>query len=202
MHARVTALDCLRRAFDHASRAARWQVEGLTDDEYFWEPATPCWSVRRRTETDWPHVWGRGAFVVEDVGPGPDAIGEPPRVTTIAWRVAHLAAWLDVYRTWIGGSPDRLPLDEFDIPADAAGAVAWLEGAQSSFRKEIDDLEQRDLDRVLTTPYEEHRSIANLVHGMTLEQYHHSAEIGCLRDIHRGHARTDWWPEDIPPREG
>src|SRR5262245_16842976 len=113
----------LRHGFEHAAAAARWQVEGLTDDEYTWEPVQPCWSVRRREATDWPHVWGRGAFVVEDVGPFGRVT--QPLVTTIAWRIVHMAAWLDVYRSWIAGAPDRLPLDEYEIPGDANGAVTW-----------------------------------------------------------------------------
>ena len=63
----VSTLVTLRYEFDHAATAARWQVDGLTDDEFFWEPVQPCWSVRRRDATDWPHVWGRGEFVVEDM---------------------------------------------------------------------------------------------------------------------------------------
>jgi hypothetical protein len=193
----VPALDALRRQFEHAAAAARWQVDGFTDDEFLWEPVQPCWSVRRRGETDWPHVWGRGDLVVEDVGPGgPDAIDTPPLVTTIAWKVVHLAAWLDVYRTWITDDPTRLPLDEYEIPGDARTAVAWLVRAQDDFLAVIDRLDETDLARVLTTFFGERRSISNLVRGMTLEQYHHSAEIGCLRDLRRGHARADWWPED------
>jgi hypothetical protein len=195
----VWTLAGLRHDFDHAAAAARWQVDGLTDEEYRWEPVTPCWSVRPRAATDWPHVWGRGPFVVEDVGPGGAA--ETPRVTTIAWRLAHMAAWLDVYRIWIEGHPEILPLNEFEVPGDAAGAVAWLARAQAAFAARLGTLCDDDLTRVVTTFYRERRSIENLVRGMTLEAYHHSAEIGVLRDLHRGHARADWWPEDIPPRE-
>ena len=28
----------------------RRRLDGLTDDEYFWEPAPGCWSVRRRDD--------------------------------------------------------------------------------------------------------------------------------------------------------
>jgi hypothetical protein len=30
-----------------------------------------------------------------------------------------------------------------------------------------------------------------------VERLHHSAEIGVLRDLHRGHGRSDWWPEPL-----
>jgi hypothetical protein len=103
---------------------------------------------------------------------------------------------------WIAGEPDRLPLNDLEIPGGAAGSVAWLAQAQQAFAAQLDALADTDLDRMLTTFFGEHRSVENLVRGMTLEAYHHSAEIGCLRDIHRGHARSDWWPEDIPSPEG
>ncbi len=33
-----------------AWRLARARVTGLTDDEFFWEPVVPCWSLRRKSE--------------------------------------------------------------------------------------------------------------------------------------------------------
>ena len=190
----MSPLVTLQREFDHAASAARWQVDGLTDDEYFWEPVQSCWSVRRRGATDWPHVWGRGDFVVEDLAP---AGASTARVTTIAWRIVHLAGWLDVYRTWIGGALDQLPLNDFVIPGDAGGAVAWLARAHGDFARGLTDITDADLARMVTTVFGEHRSIENLIRGMTVEQLHHSAEIGCFRDVHRGRPRSEWWPE--PP---
>jgi hypothetical protein len=190
----VLTLVTLRYEFDHAATAARWQVDGLTDDEYLWEPVQPCWSVRRRDETDWPHVWGRGEFVVEDM---PFAGAVQSRVTTIGWRLVHLAAWLDVYRVWVGGAPDQYPLPDFEVPSDAAGAVAWLARAQAAFAHELTNRSETDLALMVTTAFGEHRSIENLIRGMIVEELHHSAEIGCLRDIHRGRPRSEWWPE--PP---
>jgi hypothetical protein len=69
---------------------SRGVLQDVDEDEYFWEPAPLCWSVRRRS----PDVrgWGTGEFVCEDAFPAPD----PLPVTTIAWRVVHLAAWTDI----------------------------------------------------------------------------------------------------------
>ena len=61
----------------------RPRFEGLTDDEYFWEPAQPAWNVRPRTGEGQP---GTGPFTVDFAYPEPD----PPPVTTIAWRLAHI----------------------------------------------------------------------------------------------------------------
>ena len=34
----------------------RPRIEGLTDDEYFWEPVPGMWSVRRNGEGDWVRI--------------------------------------------------------------------------------------------------------------------------------------------------
>jgi hypothetical protein len=54
-------------------------LETLTDEEYLWEPVPGCWSIRPTGPG------GRGEF--EDARPDP----EPAPVTTIAWRLSHLA---------------------------------------------------------------------------------------------------------------
>lgn len=199
MHGAVSALTLLRHQVDHAFRAARWQVRDLTDDEYLWEPCRPCWSVRRRSETAWPNVWGKGEFVVEDVGSL--AGGERPRVTTIAWKVAHLAGWLSVYRAWTFDGTRDLPLDEMEVPGTAARAALWLQAAQDSFGARLGEITEAELPVERVTFFDERRTVLNLVWGMAVEHYHHSAEIGCLRDIRRGYANTEWWPEDSDLRE-
>ena len=53
-------------------------LETLTDEEYLWEPVPGCWSIRPTGPG------GRGEF---ESWPAP----EPAPVTTIAWRLSHLA---------------------------------------------------------------------------------------------------------------
>ena len=37
----------LRSQMDEVYDRLRRRLEGLTDDEYFWEPAPGCWTVHR-----------------------------------------------------------------------------------------------------------------------------------------------------------
>jgi hypothetical protein len=47
----------LREQFDlHWTEQLRPRLDGLTDDEYFWEPAPGCWSVRPGGEAEGPHA--------------------------------------------------------------------------------------------------------------------------------------------------
>ena len=57
----------------HWEHALRPRLDGLTDDEYFWQPVPDCWTV---------HPNGGIDFIY----PEPD----PPPFTTIAWRLAHV----------------------------------------------------------------------------------------------------------------
>ena len=70
--------------------------------------APGCWSVRRREDAG--KAWGTGDWVCEDAWPPPD----PLPLTTIAWWLAHLAAWTDVYRSWTF-EDQRLDLRDVDV---------------------------------------------------------------------------------------
>lgn len=73
----------LREQFDwHWINQLRDRLGGLTDDEYFWEPAPGCWSVRPRGTGTAPVQAGSGAMTIDFAMPEPD----PPPFTTIAWR--------------------------------------------------------------------------------------------------------------------
>ncbi len=49
----------------HWQAQLRPRLEGLTDDEYFWEPVPNCWSIRRRSGGTEPHLHGTGDWATE-----------------------------------------------------------------------------------------------------------------------------------------
>ena len=49
----AATLDILAHQMEEAYRAMREQVEGLTDEEFLWEPVPDCWTVRRRPNGRW-----------------------------------------------------------------------------------------------------------------------------------------------------
>jgi hypothetical protein len=178
----------LRKSFDNL----RWLLEDVGDDDCFWEPVTPCWSVRRREDAQ--VGWGTGPWVCEDTWPPPD----PLPVTTIAWRLAHLAAWTDIYRCWTfeGG---KLGLRELVVPGDRDGLVGWVHVAQDEFSRAVDALGDGDLTELRPVHYGPMLSIHRLVEGIAVEHLHHGAEIGLLRDLRRGHARVQPLPVKEEP---
>ena len=69
----------------HWTHQLRARLDGLTDDEYFWEPVADCWNVRPRGTGTAPIQAGSGAMTVDFAFPAP----EPAPVTTIAWRLGR-----------------------------------------------------------------------------------------------------------------
>src|SRR5919112_6145999 len=70
----------------HWQRQLRPRLDGLTDDEYFWEPVPWAWSVRPRGTSDAPVQVGAGDLTIDFAMPQP----EPAPFTTIAWRLGHI----------------------------------------------------------------------------------------------------------------
>src|SRR5215471_1097388 len=93
----------------HWHAQLRPRLDGLTDDEYLWEPVADAWSVRE--------VDGRG--LLDWAWPAPS----PPPVTTIAWRIAHVTIGCFEARTasHFGGPPSSW--DTADVPLHATEAL-------------------------------------------------------------------------------
>src|SRR5438309_12065011 len=83
----------------------RTGLQGLTDDEYLWEPVTACWSVRPRSEqrTAPDEHRPEGDWGLDIEYPDPD----PPPLTTIAWRMVHMTGSVYVAAASLRG--DRHP---------------------------------------------------------------------------------------------
>lgn len=175
----------LRTSFENV----RWILEDVDEEDCFWEPAEGCWSVRRRDDAG--RGWGTGDWVCEDAWPAPD----PLPLTTIAWRLAHLAGWTDVYRSH-AFDDERLDLSLFDVPGTRDGLVAWLCAAQDRLRAAVDALDEAQLEELRPAYFGPPRPLHHLVSTMVVEHTHHGAEIGALRDLRRGHARMRPPPVD------
>ena len=161
----------------------RPRLDGLTDDEYFWEPVDGCWSVRPGPD---------GRFVAEEERPAP----EPPPVTTIAWRMVHIGAGCFANRTsaFFGdgsvpddadmGDPRHLPKD---LPGTAADGVEFLTRTYERWHDAIAALDDEGLRALMGPkggPYAKESMVALIVH-INREVMHHGGEIGVLRDIYR-----------------
>ncbi|NKZ07886.1 DinB family protein [Actinomadura latina] len=166
----------------HWRNLLRPRLDGLTDEEYFWEPAPGGWSVRPRGTVASPMPAGVGEYVIDFAYPEP----VPPPVTTIAWRLAHIIVGVLGMRVagHFGGPPVDYETFRYAGSADEAldqldaGYAAWLDGVRG--------LGPDDLARPsgpAEAPYED-LPLAALVLHINREVVHHGAEIALLRDLY------------------
>lgn len=147
-------------------------LEGLSDEDYLWEPAPGSWTVRVHPDARWKR----------------DA-GTSPVVPTIAWRMCTLAGTQLLRYDWTFGE-HRLQWHDIDLPGSAAGAMAFLERAAVAWIQGCAGLTDADLDTPLCQwPGGPHgRPFAETLWWTNRELIAAGAEILLLRDLSR--ART------------
>ena len=167
----------------HWAGHLRPRLAGLTDDEYFWEPAPGAWNVAPRGKSAAPVQAGSGDFTVDFAFPEPD----PPPVTTIAWRLAHLIVGVFGARvaSHFGGPAIGYP--DFEYAGTADGALRQLDEVHEAWVRGVRGLDEAGLAAPCGAsegPWAEH-SMAELVLHINREAIHHGAEIALLRDLYR-----------------
>ena len=108
------------------------------------------------------------------------------RVTTIAWRLNHLACHvLGGFATWLrdGGMPYE---GDPEVVHTAASAVAALDRNWRRWREGMERLDAARWRAPIGDAFGEHRdaSTADLVLHVLDELVHHAAEVGLLRDLY------------------
>lgn len=159
------------------------KLNGMTDEEYLWEPVPGCWSLKPDAN---------GLLQIERSYPEPD----PSPVTTIAWRLMHIASNMHMRASTFfgdGSVPDDVSMfDPRHFPASFPGAAqAGIEFMQSQYRWWMDGLRSLD-DAGFAQPLgvKGDRQFANdpmagLAIHVNREAMHHGGEILLLRDLYR-----------------
>ena len=176
-------LDQLRSSVDFS----RDRIEGLTDDEYLWEPARPAWSVRRRGEAASARAFGSGDWVLDH-----DREPDPAPVTTIAWRLTHLIAMYEGRWHWTFG-PRATDPKELLVPTPVAKeALDQLWSQTDRWLTDTATLTDEQLDTVGFGQYpyglDPQLPVVAILWWMNREFIHHAAEVALLRDLHRSRA--------------
>jgi hypothetical protein len=166
----------------HWQNQLRPRLDGLTDDEYFWEPVAGCWNLRLRGANAAASAPGSGEYTVDFAFPQP----VPSPVTTIAWRLAHITVGCLAMRSaaHFGGPPADYQTHRY--AGTAAQALGQLDDAYAAWVKGVRSLGADGLQRPCgpAEPYPE-ASMAVLVLHINREVIHHGAEIALLRDLYR-----------------
>ena len=157
----------------------RPRFDGLSDEEYFWEPVPQTWSVRPRGQGVAMEV-GAGDFIIDFALPEPS----PPPVTTIAWRLGHLLVGVlgDRNARHFGGP--AVDYDSYACPGTAAEALDRLDELYARWIAGVRALDRDALARPCGEPGFESDPMAALVLHINREMLHHGAEISLLRDLY------------------
>ncbi|MGI9646833.1 MAG: DinB family protein [Ilumatobacteraceae bacterium] len=148
------------------------RLAGIGDQEYLWEPVGGMWSARQRED---------GSVTVDGAG---ERHLEPAPVTTIAWRLWHLAVdcFDDYTRRLAGDGRDLAPDPSWYL--DPGSALDALATSWSNYR---DTLAGRpdwwaELGEAWG-PWGQHSTVDIALHSGN-ELVHHGAEIALLRDLY------------------
>jgi hypothetical protein len=166
----------------HWEHQARPRLDGLTDDEYLWEPVPDAWGIRPRAEARTSMAAGGGELVADFEFPEPD----PTPVTTIAWRLGHVIVGVFGARnaSHFGGPPMDYPT--FEWAPDAKSALAQLDDVYAAWVEGVRGLDAEGLARPVGEaegPFASYPYSALVLH-INREAIHHLAEVALLRDLY------------------
>lgn len=146
------------------------RLDGITDAEYLWEPTPGSWSV---------HTDPTGVVTVDGAG---ERDTDPAPVTTIAWRLWHIAidCFDDYSRRFAGDHSAASAV----WTLDSVEAVANLGSTWRNYRSLIAGM---DWWSELGGSWEHwsHHCVADMAMHAGNELVHHGAEIALLRDLYR-----------------
>ena len=172
----------------HWTHQLRPRLDGLTDVEYFWEPAPNSWSIRPRGTSTAPIQAGSGEMTIDYAMPEP----VPSPFTTIAWRLAHVIVGVLAMRSASHFGRKPTDHDSFAYAATAAEALAQLDEEYETWLAGVASLGEDDLSRLCGEaegPYADF-PLAALVLHINRETIHHLSEVCLLRDLYLHTRRT------------
>jgi hypothetical protein len=164
-------IELLEHELDEAFLLIRQRVEGLSDEEFFWQPVADCWTVH-------PDALGRWIGDYEE----PDPVPAP--FTTIAWRLTHVATCKLMYHEYAFG-PRAMTWDDIEIPHTFTEAIAMLERGQRLLESDLRSLADEDLDAPRLTNWGEPWPTWQILWTIVAHDLAHGAEIGVVRDLYR-----------------
>lgn len=156
---------------EYVHQRLRDRLQGLSEHEYLWEPAPGCWSVRKDED---------GVERVERAPGDPD----PAPLTTIAWRLWHIA---DALRSYTDRAFEDKDGGGREWTTSPIAATALVDSEWDRFLGHVRKLDQEGLDRPLGPsfgPFAEDSVHALVLHAAD-EVIHHGAEVALLRDLYR-----------------
>ena len=166
--------------------ALRPRLASLTDEQLLWEPVPGMWSIRRRADATSPMATGAADTVIDFALPPP----RPAPLTTIAWRLGHIAIVFGERAANHFGE-GGVGYETTDWPITAAAMLAFVDEQHDRWVEGVRALGADGLGRPCGPaegPYAE-APMAALVLHVNREILHHGAEVALLLDLFDQRAR-------------
>lgn len=172
MDLRASTLD----SFDGVWSSMTERLAGIGRDEYLWEPAPGCWSVRLAAD---------GVARVD--GDRQAADPDPAPLTTIGWRLWHIGVdALDGYSVGLFGAGGATASGT-EWYLDPEPAITDLNAAYACFRDGVAARSEDEWWHPIGETFGgfgEYPLFALVLHALH-EVTHHAAEVALLRDLYR-----------------
>ena len=163
----------------HWDGILRPRLETLTDEQLLWEPVEGMWSIRRRGDAT-PMAAGAGDTVLDHALPEPS----PSPLTTIGWRLAHIALVFGQRASSHFGD-GSLDYATADWPITARDMLAFVDTQHDLWVDGVRSLGADGLARPCGPaegPYAA-APMATLVLHVNREVLHHGAEVALMLDL-------------------
>jgi hypothetical protein len=160
--------------------ALRPRLDALTDEALVWEPVAGMWSVRSRTEARTANAAGAGDTVIDFEL---DPLDRVP-MTTIAWRLGHLALVFGERAANHFGS-GGVSYATLDWPLSASGMRELVDHHHDAWVTGVRGLDADGLAAPCGPaegPYAD-APMAALVLHIHREALHHGAEVALMMDL-------------------
>ena len=161
--------DLLRWQLDLTWSLFEYHLERLAPEDFLWEPAALCWTVRPTDDGSWAPDWA-------------ETEPDPVPVPTIGWLSWHIGWWWSVA---IDHAQGRTPRERAEVtwPGDGRAAVEWLRGLHGDWLVVLDGLTDAELDARAVYPVRDdpEYTLARMVAWVNFELMKNVTEIGQLR---------------------
>ncbi|GAA1459898.1 DinB family protein [Nocardiopsis exhalans] len=157
--------DLLRDQYDMTWALFEYHLERLQPEDFLWEPAELCWTLRQGPGGVWTPDWA-------------DSEPDPVPVPTIAWLTWHIGWWWTVTLDHTLG---RTPQERAEIRWPGEERTAdWLRGLNLDW---VEALSEVDLDSPASFPWQgaNGKTNAHTAAWVNSELMKNAAEVGQLR---------------------
>lgn len=165
----VSRSDVLRQQFDLTWALFDHHLQRLEPEDFLWEPAARCWTVRRDADGRWVPDWA-------------ETEPDPPPVPTIGWLSWHIGWWWSVT---LDHAHKRVPRERTAVtwPGGGDAAVAWMRELRLEWLGALEAFTEADLEVTAPFPwrYDPEYTVAHMVAWVNSELMKNAAEIGQLR---------------------